>query len=252
MAKFSTNREVSSYLIREHQNTLLVSLRDKDISIRRRALDLLFLMCDEHTSIDIVNEMLAYLQENDYSLKEEMVLKIAILAEKYAENLNWYIDVILKLIEFAGDYVSEDIWFRFTQIVTGFGDAEPNIELQRYSAFKLFGELQSNHVHETMVMLSAFVLAEYGYLIQEMQGKSLDKQFSALQTHFNNVGNKARCMILNSFMKFVKAMPSLKARACEVFETYADYWDEELQQRAVEYLALCTQMDSNPQVNQLI
>lgn len=84
MAKFSTNREVSSYLIKEHQNTLLVSLRDKDISIRRRALDLLFLMCDEATSIDIVNEMLAYLQENDYSLKEEMVLKIAILAEKYA------------------------------------------------------------------------------------------------------------------------------------------------------------------------
>jgi len=41
-----------------------------------------------------------------------MVLKIAILAEKFAENLNWYIDVIIKLIEFAGDYVSEDIWFR--------------------------------------------------------------------------------------------------------------------------------------------
>lgn len=61
---------------------------------------------------EVVNELLDHLQGNDYELKEEMVLKIAILAEKYAENLNWYIDVIIKLIEYAGDYVSEDLWFR--------------------------------------------------------------------------------------------------------------------------------------------
>ena len=54
---------------------------------------------------EVVNEILDYLQENDYELKEEIVLKVAILAEKFAENLNWYIDVIIKLIEYAGDYV---------------------------------------------------------------------------------------------------------------------------------------------------
>jgi len=59
-----------------------------------------------------VNELLDCLQENEFDLKEELVLKIAILAERYADNIRWYIDVIIKLIEFAGDYVSEDIWFR--------------------------------------------------------------------------------------------------------------------------------------------
>lgn len=91
-----------------------MSLRDPDISIRRRALDLLFLLCDQDSATDIVNELLGYLQENDYSLKEELVLKIAILAEKFALILNWYIDIVVKLIEHAGDYVSEDIWFRVT------------------------------------------------------------------------------------------------------------------------------------------
>ena len=43
---------------------------------------------------------------------EVMVLKIAILAEKFAVNLSWYIDVIIKLIEFGGDYVDEDLWYR--------------------------------------------------------------------------------------------------------------------------------------------
>jgi AP-2 complex subunit alpha len=43
---------------------------------------------------------------------EELVLKVAILAEKFAVNLSWYIDVIIKLIEYAGDYTSDDLWFR--------------------------------------------------------------------------------------------------------------------------------------------
>ena len=55
---------------------------------------------------------------------EEMVLKVAILAEKFAINLSWYIDVIIKLIEYAGDYVDEDLWFRVAQMVTGFGGAD--------------------------------------------------------------------------------------------------------------------------------
>jgi AP-2 complex subunit alpha len=64
--------------------TILVSLKDPDISIRRRALDLLFALCDQQSAGEVVNELLDYLQENDYELKEEMVLKIAILAEKFA------------------------------------------------------------------------------------------------------------------------------------------------------------------------
>lgn len=105
------------------------NLRNSDISIRKIALNSLFSLCDSQSSSEIVNEILDYLQENDYELKEEIVLKVAILSEKFAENLNWYIDVIIKLIEFAGDYVNEDLWFRVAQIITGFGNSEPNMQL---------------------------------------------------------------------------------------------------------------------------
>ena len=47
-----------------------------------------------------------------------MVLKIAILAEKYATDLRWYVDTIIKLISIAGDFVSDSIWHRVVQIVT--------------------------------------------------------------------------------------------------------------------------------------
>ena len=37
------------------------------------------------------------------------VLKVAILAEKYAADYTWYVDTILNLIRIAGDYVSEEV-----------------------------------------------------------------------------------------------------------------------------------------------
>lgn len=39
----------------------------------------------------------------------EQVLKVAILAEKYATDYEWYVDTILSLIRVAGDYVSEEV-----------------------------------------------------------------------------------------------------------------------------------------------
>ena len=60
--------------------------------------------------------MLGYLEAADYSIREEMVLKTAILAEKYATDYNWYVDVILQLIRVAGDYVSEEVWHRVIQV----------------------------------------------------------------------------------------------------------------------------------------
>lgn len=122
---------------------------------------------------EVVNEILDYLQEKDFELKEEIVLKVAILAEKFAENLNWYIDVIIKLIEYAGDYVNEDLWFRVAQIITGFGNSEPNNQLQRYAALKMFDVIKTKSLHESMIKIGAYVLCEFGYLIAEQDGKSI-------------------------------------------------------------------------------
>jgi AP-2 complex subunit alpha len=52
---------ISSNLIKEHLQTILVSLRDPDISIRRRALDLMFCLCDQKSATEVVNELLDYL-----------------------------------------------------------------------------------------------------------------------------------------------------------------------------------------------
>ena len=52
------------------------------------------------------------------------MLKIAILAEKFVEDYTWYVDTILNLIRLAGDYVSEEVWYRIIQIVINRQDVQ--------------------------------------------------------------------------------------------------------------------------------
>lgn len=59
--------------IRKNQDTILYSLKDADISIRRRALDLLYSMCNKKNAGGIVGELLAYLPLSDYAIREELV-----------------------------------------------------------------------------------------------------------------------------------------------------------------------------------
>jgi AP-2 complex subunit alpha len=131
--------------IKKEQGTIILSLRDKDISVRRRALDLLYSMCDSDNSDIIVGELLRYLKVADYALREEMVLKIAILTEKYASSYKWYVDTILQLISAAGDHVGDEVWYRVVQIVTNTED------LQDYAARVVFEYLKAPSTHESLV-----------------------------------------------------------------------------------------------------
>lgn len=119
--------------VKKHQGTIMQSLRDKDISVRRRGLDLLYSMCDTSNSRVVVGELLRYLSVADYTLREEMVLKIAILTEKFATDYEWYVDTILALMSTAGDHVGEEVWYRIVQIVTNTEDLQ-EVRTRRISA----------------------------------------------------------------------------------------------------------------------
>jgi len=219
--------------IKEHQDIIIGSLRDRDISVRRQGLDLLYSMCDPTNAQAIVNELLRYLQSADYAIREEMVLKIAILTEKYATDVQWYVDISLKLIAMAGDHVSDEVWQRVIQIVTN------NEELQVYAAQHIL-QYVKNDCHETLVKIGGYLLGEFGHLIADNKGCSPIEQFLALQTKMRGCSASTRAIILSSFIKFVNLFPEIKPQLLQSFKAYSHSLDSELQQRACEYLVLAT------------
>jgi AP-2 complex subunit alpha len=63
--------------------------KQTDTSIQRRAVDVLYGVCGTETVQLIVKELLKFLKTSDYNIREEVVLKCAILAEKFAADYKW-------------------------------------------------------------------------------------------------------------------------------------------------------------------
>ena len=57
-----------------HRQSIINSLQDTDISIRRRSLDLLFAMCNKGNVREIVAELLSYLQASSLKATETQSL----------------------------------------------------------------------------------------------------------------------------------------------------------------------------------
>ncbi|KAK9460344.1 Clathrin/coatomer adaptor, adaptin-like protein [Lipomyces oligophaga] len=220
--------------IRQHQNLILTSLKDRDISVRRKGLDLLYSMCSFENAELIISELLKYLEASDYAIREDMVIKIAILTEQHAMNYKWYIDTILSLISIAGDYVSDEVWQRAVQIVMN------NEDLQPYAASMVLRYLKGPRHYESMIKIGGYVLGEFGHLIVEAPGCSPIEQLMALHEKMGNVSTYTNALLLSTFIKFVNLFPEIKAQVLEIFEFYSRSVEEELQQRACEYMVLAT------------
>lgn len=224
----------SSESIKKHQATVLVSLKDADISVRRRALDLLFVMCDTDNAERIVDELVAHLVLADAAIREEMVLKIAILAEKYATDLRWYVDTILKLISISGDHVSDAIWHRVVQIVTN----HPQGDLQAYAAATLLVGASPRRCHETAVRVAAYVLGEFGFLIAERPGMSGEEQFRILHQHWATSDQQTRAILVSTYAKLANLYEECRPLVAPVFARCKNSVDVEIQQRTSEYSSM--------------
>ncbi|KAG8125677.1 putative AP-2 complex subunit alpha protein [Naja naja] len=229
--------EFSHEAVKTHIETVINALKtERDVSVRQRAVDLLYAMCDRSNAQQIVAEMLNYLETADYSIREEIVLKVAILAEKYAVDYTWYVDTILNLIRIAGDYVSEEVWYRVIQIVINRDD------VQGYAAKTVFEALQAPACHENLVKVGGYILGEFGNLIAGDPRSSPLIQFNLLHSKFHLCSVPTRALLLSTYIKFVNLFPEIKTTVQDVYasDSQLKNADVELQQRAVEYLRLST------------
>uniref|UniRef100_A0A8D0GJC5 AP-2 complex subunit alpha n=1 Tax=Sphenodon punctatus TaxID=8508 RepID=A0A8D0GJC5_SPHPU len=229
--------EFSHEAVKTHIETVINALKtERDVSVRQRAVDLMYAMCDRSNAPQIVAEMLNYLETADYSIREEIVLKVAILAEKYAVDYTWYVDTILNLIRIAGDYVSEEVWYRVIQIVINRDD------VQGYAAKTVFEALQAPACHENLVKVGGYILGEFWNLIAGDPRSSPLIQFNLLHSKFHLCSVPTRALLLSTYIKFVNLFPEIKTTIQDVLRSDSQLKnaDVELQQRAVEYLRLST------------
>ncbi|OKL60314.1 AP-1 complex subunit gamma-1 [Talaromyces atroroseus] len=228
--------------VQRHRNTILDCLRDPDISIRRRALDLSFTLINEGNIRVLVRELLAFLEVADNEFKPAMTSQIGIAADRFAPNKRWHVDTMLRVLKLAGSYVKEQILSSFVRLIATTPD------LQTYAAQKLYAALKADITQEGLTLAASWVIGEYGdALLQggQYEEEELVKEVreSDIMDLFTNILNSTSATqivteyITTAIMKLSVRMsdPSQVERVRRFLTGHTADLNVEVQQRSVEY-----------------
>jgi AP-1 complex subunit gamma-1 len=228
--------------VQRHRNTILECLRDPDISIRRRALDLSFMLINESNVRVLVRELLAFLEVADNEFKPTMTTQIGIAADRYAPNKRWHVDTILRVLKLAGAYVKEQILSSFVRLIA------TTPELQTYSVQKLYTSLKEDISQEGLTLAATWLIGEYGdNLLQggQYEEEELVKEVkeSDIVGLFDNILNSTYATqtvveyIITASMKLTVRMTDAAQveRLRRLLNGRTADLSVEIQQRAVEY-----------------
>lgn len=258
LGKFLTNRDnniryvalntlvkvvaIDTPAVQRHRNTILECLRDPDISIRRRALDLSFTLINEGNVRVLIRELLAFLEVADNEFKTTMTTQIGIAADKYAPNKRWHIDTMLRVLTLAGNYVREPIMSSFIRLIA------TSPELQQYAVQKLYTNLKKDITQESLTQAGAWCIGEYGDLLLKGGQYEEEELVQVVKEHeiidlFTTILNSNYATqvsteyIVTALTKLTTRLsdPAQIERIRRLLQQNATSLDVEVQQRAVEY-----------------
>lgn len=95
--------------VQRHRAIIVDCLRDGDVSIRKRALELIYALVNEDNVRLLTKEMLNYLSVADPETKPDLCIKIAAVAHKFAPSQRWHIDTLITMLSIAGDAAKREI-----------------------------------------------------------------------------------------------------------------------------------------------
>lgn len=258
LGKFLTNRDnniryvalntlikvvaIEPNAVQRHRNTILECLRDPDISIRRRALDLSFTLINESNVRVLIRELLAFLEVADNEFKPTMTSQIGIAADKFAPNKRWHFDTMLRVLSLAGNYVKEQILSSFVRLIA------TTPELQNYAVRKLYTNLKKDITQESLTQAGAWCVGEYADSL--LSGAPIEEEEHTHGIREHDIVDLL-AMILNSSYAnqvsteyIITALMKLTTRFSDVsqverirriLQLHQTSLDVEVQQRAVEY-----------------
>ncbi|XP_022891525.1 AP-1 complex subunit gamma-2-like isoform X1 [Olea europaea var. sylvestris] len=226
--------------VQRHLTTILECVKDLDASIRKRALELVYLLVNESNVKSLTKELIDFLEISDPEFKGDLTAKICSIVEKFSPEKIWYIDQMLKVLPKAGNYMKDEVWHALIVVITNASD------LHGYTVRSLYRELQTAGEQETLVRVSVWCIGEYGEMLvgnggmlnQEdpitvTESDAVDVVETAIRRHSSDLTTRAMCLI--ALLKLSSRFPSCSQRINDIVIHYKGSFVLELQQRAMEF-----------------
>uniref|UniRef100_A0AAR2JY18 AP-1 complex subunit gamma n=1 Tax=Pygocentrus nattereri TaxID=42514 RepID=A0AAR2JY18_PYGNA len=203
--------------VQRHRSTIVDCLKDLDVSIKRRAMELSFALVNGNNIRGMMKELLYFLDSCDPEFKADCASGVFLAAEKY-------------------------VWVCLNTSC---------VEMHAYTVQRLYKALLDDISQQPLVQVASWCIGEYGDLlvsgqceeeepIQVTEDEVLDVLEGLLVSNLSTP--VTRGYALTAIMKLSTRFSSVN-RIKKVVSIYGSSIDVELQQRAVEYNALFKKYD---------
>jgi AP-1 complex subunit gamma-1 len=227
--------------VQRHRSTIVDCLKDPDVSIKKRAMELCFALINGNNIRGMVKELLFFLEKCDPEFKADVSSSLVLSAEKHAPNKRWHIDTVLKVLTTAGNYVRDDVVSSLIQLIS------ETSQLHAYTSQQMFKAVREDISQQPLCQVACWCIGEYGDLLmagtleeEEPINVSEDEVLDVLEKILvnNNSSVITKEYTITAIMKlstrFNNTIPRIKKLIC----IYGTSTNTELQQRSVEYNSL--------------
>ncbi|KAL5762013.1 hypothetical protein ACOSP7_018277 [Xanthoceras sorbifolium] len=231
---------VDAQAVQRHRATILECVKDSDASIRKRALELVYLLVNENNVKPLTKELTEYLEVSDQEFKEDLTAKICSIVEKFSPEKIWYIDQMLKVLSEAGNFVKDEVWHALVVVISNASD------LHGYTVRALYRALQASAEQESLVRVAVWCIGEYGDMLVNNVGMlnieepitvtesdAVDVVETAIKSHSLDLTTKAMAMI--ALLKLSSRFPSCSESIKDIVVHHKGSLVLELQQRSIEF-----------------
>ncbi|VAI83018.1 unnamed protein product [Triticum turgidum subsp. durum] len=231
---------VDTLAVQRHRVTILECVKDADVSIRKRALELVYLLVNDTNVKPLTKELVDYLQVSDDDFKEDLTAKICSIVEKFSQDKLWYLDQMFKVLTLTGNFVKDDVWHSLIVLISNAS------ELQGYSVRSLYKALQACGTQESLVRVAVWCIGEYGEMlvnnismldveepITVTESDAVDALELALKRYSVDVTTRAMCLV--ALLKLSSRFPPTSKRIQVIVAQNKGNTVLELQQRSIEF-----------------
>jgi AP-1 complex subunit gamma-1 len=234
--------------ISRHRNVVVDCLKDSDLSIRRRALDLIYALVNKDNVKALVKELLNYLAlpSSDKDFKADLTDKICLVVDRHAPSKRWHIDTIISVLAIAGSYTREQVVANLISLIIR------TKSLHAYAVHKIYAAVQNaSALQLPLVHAAIWCVGEFGNLLTTKKGVDeanehedgfkiiserevldfIEAQIKSIQST-----EATRAYALNALAKLsARFSPESLVRISKLVSLYDDSILLELQQRSIEY-----------------
>ncbi len=237
--------------VQRHRATILECLKDPDVSIKRRAMELSFALMNPQNFKIMAKELIAFLQTAEPVFKSECSSGMLTATDRHAPGpgKRCQIDTLLDVLKAAGNYVRDDVIFNTIQLVSETTDLQPYVV---HEAWKAIRDTENCTEKQPLTQVACWCIGEYGASLLDgvsIEGETLTvTEDEVIEVYQKIVWAKHMSLVtkqyaIMSVTKLSTRFPTSTPKIQEIIDAFGCHLEIDLQQRGVEFSQLFRKHD---------